>query len=1194
MDTQQQQLIFQFINKAEDKTGVPNVIYISDNQDYNLLTLEFTLSQGNVTLTPAQEIVDPDKFPTPPYAATLIYLDLSPLNLSYDDLSSLTFAADQWKCQTFPQSQMVGMTPKSTIQMSSGTSGKQSIGISKLQISQRPTTPTVDLTMQVFDNGFQSPYSSFKVALQNASDGKKENLQDYIHVSLTDESANILNSYKAPMPVSNVIELVFDPGQRPAQVIAGPDTVFNVSFVYGPFGDTYGYGALMSATQALAVKLTKVLNTDNWTTQFHQSAQIISWDLIPPSGQPIIGTGPSATASFNFGSVVTTYQPGPTVMLITYKNIPGYEDGVYTILLNKIPHVFINSLTVTPNPTYAKDGKAQVIVSWDTATDYQTSLWLTQQDMTAKDVSGRTSFPIDLKTESTALTLTAEGPYYNRGNTATVNTTAIALPVINSFIGSPTEIYYGETSHQGVFSWAVDMAGSGQVTLSSTGSAFEGGNTYDPIDSAKTSLDSPQMITLSPKDVNNPLTLTRKIVISAFNPQVAEYPISGANKLANVAASPAAPFIALSDSANNQVIILDTIDYVQIATVPVGQSPGAIAFSADGSLMVVANKGDKSITPVTITNLSGQMLFTPGTPIPNLGGIPQSLLMSPDASSLYVVIDAGTTTNGQLIALSKSGQSYSLSSKATVGVAPRGITASPSGSVFYVANSGDKTVSVIGKDHPGILTTGIIINNVGNQPTDVAITKDSKFLLVTCCADNIVVVLQASQPNEGQRGTVNVGKGPTRISMIPLGDYAFICNSGDNTLTLISCGSTVTNFKPSVVPIKVGSVPTDVAVTPDSMNVLTANSGGKSMNNVVLATYQAVGKAISLDSNMTHAVVSPDKSDVFIWQNPLSGQTSIPGIIAFATASATQKSFFDDNHVISLVFSPLATKKTAYALVYKQNQLFTIDTEILTYTSADLPTTNVSKTLALTISGDGNTLFVAVVDSQSNVVLLVLTSTKDGWTLSQKVQLYTAKSLLGNVLIESSLDGMSICIADPISKKALVVRYTDGQYALNPKSITLNGSTLAMCILPNGLAAYLINSIGASHIITVIDMITLNSEDIFIQQSYVAPTHIASSPDSRRLFISDANSAALRILDPQSLRILQTIKLTSASGGPVQNPFHVAIANDASCIYVVNNMSNDLSIVEQVPMSKTKRHLGLKEAKPSPKKPLQLLKKQKI
>jgi hypothetical protein len=54
------------------------------------------------------------------------------------------------------------------------------------------------------------------------------------------------------------------------------------------------------------------------------------------------GTGAQLIVAIKFSNVETALQPGPTAMPIAYANVPGYRDGTFALVLNKVAHASIH------------------------------------------------------------------------------------------------------------------------------------------------------------------------------------------------------------------------------------------------------------------------------------------------------------------------------------------------------------------------------------------------------------------------------------------------------------------------------------------------------------------------------------------------------------------------------------------------------------------------------------------------------------------------------------------------------------------------------------------------------------------------------------------------------------------------------------------------------------------------------------
>ena len=291
------------------------------------------------------------------------------------------------------------------------------IHLTGLELDQAPASQTPQLSVTYFNvpgvtTGKASWVANFSVAVQNPPAGDAD-LTQVLAVTL--ESNQVVNSYDSPTTTANTLTLMFSQTPAGVGVPAGAGTLFTVSFVYGQDGDPFGYGALTTVASARDIKPAKGDNADEWVPTSNTSAESPNWTLKPPTGQPIAGTGVDAVTSFTFAPIVTTYQPGPTVMLVQYQGVPGYRGGVYTLVLDKLPHVVVGPVTVTPPVTYLHEGQADVTVKWDVS--YAKQLQLTQ-NFQPFDVTGTTSKLVTLTTQMTSFRLDATGLGTNVDNQA--------------------------------------------------------------------------------------------------------------------------------------------------------------------------------------------------------------------------------------------------------------------------------------------------------------------------------------------------------------------------------------------------------------------------------------------------------------------------------------------------------------------------------------------------------------------------------------------------------------------------------------------------------------------------------------------------------------------------------------------------------------------------------------------------------
>ncbi len=1154
-DTPQQQLAFQMVNFAADSGGVNNVIYVGSAAKTNQIQLQILLSAGSTTLQPGK-LVDPGNLP-PSAGGALFYLDLGSLALSAARFAQLDFTTKGWSYKLYAKDGLVGLTPTAATPLRAGT--PLAITVAGLEIDTLPPNPSVSLYVNYFNvpgvTGAAGGTGAFGVNMQNAPSGKLD-LHQVMQATLV--NTQVVNSIDERRTATNTLTLVLSQ-TRGTPVNADAKTAFKVSFVYGKPGDVYGYGALTTAAQALDIVATAGDNVVGWGLTGDRSAQNPSWTLVPLAGAPIVGTGALGAASVIFGPVVTPYQPGPTVMQVSYTGVPGYEDGVFELLINKVAHVFIDGLTVQPDPSYFQHGKAQVTVSWTSSPG--AALLLTQNFASFK-VTGQQQYLATINAQDTAFTLRATGADAAADNTDVANASATTFPVINSFAGGPTEILSGSGGHDVKLAWVVDTPG--QVALSSS---VQGtiGTAFDPSDHTASHVAEAQMFVLKPATGTVLPAQTRALVVGGFTPVPASHDTGAVT--GGAASSPTAPYVALTDTAGNQVLVLDTVQYSRITTVPVGQGPTAVAISADGSLLATAN-ADGSVSLVAASLQGGVPAFGGQTAI-KVGGTPRAVMPTPDGSRIYATVDVGAGKPGMLVVLSQGRNGYTVTDHATVGLAPRGLAIDASGSRVFVANSGDDTLTIVGIAVDGSLGQPSTVPLVTGGPTAVAITPDGRTLLAACSTAGTVMAIDASYPRSGARQSLTVGKNPVQISVTAAGAYAFVANGGDGTLAILDVWGGPMEATVVQKGLKVGTQPAGVALSPDGLEVVVPDAGAKSFAVVTLATYQPESLQTGMGSRPTSVAAAPDGSGALVWHDATlsSSDPPAPGLRYYVASSATSTSIFNDIAVVECVYSPNPAAKRAYAIGTGGPGLYSLDLSDPakpTETEAKLPVAGMA--LGLAVGGDAETIFVVMTDRSRHYTLQVGTMAGTSWTSAQSIPLYTGTATaVAPVHVAATADGSRVFVVDAANNAftALSWNAQSGAYEVTPTAIQLANPT-GIALNPDGSAAYVLSS-GAPESITVIDTGTLKARPVSLLQPYVNLRALAASPDGRRLYATDLSAGALRVLDPASFRVLQTIPLATDIG-QAQGAAGVAVAPDGSRIYAVSTQSGTLSVLRQVPI----------------------------
>jgi DNA-binding beta-propeller fold protein YncE len=1124
-----------------DSAGAANTIYVTDTASVNDITLKID-ANVSATFTPASTV--PQKSQASSATGSLLYLDLSPLNLTTAEFAAITPHPTGWDIVPFPDGQLLGMTPDHELTLDPGTPIEIAIG--PLADGQA-TGASASLTLTAYHVspitlGTLPLPTNFSVSLATPPVGGEDLSQDLMVDLATPDVVNSILGYDA---VDNQLAFAFYAGHRGRPVTPQAGSQFELSFVYAT--DPLGYGALCTPDQVKPpFAIVKGINAGQWTITAHLAQESPSWTLHPPTTGPIVSKGKKATVGILANNLVTNFQPGPTVALLKYSGFEGYADGVFTIPITKHAHVSIDSLTVKPNPSVLKGGTAQVTVSW--TVENAGTMTLQPFDV---DVTGKPSYTAPI-TGTTPISLNAQGTVLaSAGNVAIRNTTAQVLPVINSFEASPRALYAGDLPRDIALSWNVNT--NDPLQLRSSVEPPDP-NKYNAIGSVSKQVEGPQMFTLVPIEAPGGPTVERSIVVSAFTTQSQSWPLGGTS----LAAPPDAGFIVASDG--NTVVAVDTMVFKPVSSgVPVEQGPAGMVFSADGSTLYVANSKTGNVSRITVeaTGQVPQYSFTAQAPIEGGGG-PQQLALSPDGKYLYVSANPSqlwvvSTATGQLVG------------QLNVGFAPRGVAVSPSGAQIFVANSGSSTVTVVGRSPGGVHSVVDTIKGLGSAQ-DVAVTPDGGVLLVTCPAANAVMAINAVYP-QAPRETLSTGASPQQISLFPSGGYALVTNQGDGTVALVTLGTTPSLCSVAAKGIAVGSSPSAVAVTPDGGLALVGTAGTPGLQVLTLAEYQTAEALPDIGGQPTDVAVSPDGKTAVAWHNATESftpGTPSTGVFVFDVASETVVPRFAGTAVVDFAYAPSAAD-TAYLVGTTNQRIDVVNTSNWTVgTPIDLTGQTTGQPIAVAASADGSRLFALTLDAnqKAELVIIGVTGSPASYTPLGTVTVLAAVESGSALTLAAAPDGSAAYVTDQGSGNLLVVaRGTGGSYALSGNPVAVGTYPLATALSPDGSALYVACEGMTNGSLAAVDTKSLTVNSVVLPaNSLTSLAELVVSPDGTRLLAADPVTAGVRIFDAASLRLVQTIPWTAG----VKMPNGIAVAPDGSRIFTANTNSNNLGIVAQV------------------------------
>jgi len=213
-----------------------------------------------------------------------------------------------------------------------------------------------------------------------------------------------------------------------------------------------------------------------------------------------------------------------------------------------------------------------------------------------------------------------------------------------------------------------------------------------------------------------------------------------------------------------------------------------------------------------------------------------------------------------------------------VGNNPRGLAATPDGSLVYVTNANDNTVSVISTASNAVVATV----PVGMFPLGVAITPNGGFAYVSNDSDNTVSVIGIA--NNTVVATVPLpgsDSQPSGVVIAPNGSSAYVVNN--QTVSVISTASNTVTATISVPPGGSGADGPGLAISADGTSLYVSLPLG---NIAVVST--AAGQVVATIST-NQGQRGSDLSSIAISPNGALGYATLqgPGVVAVFNTNAS-------------------------------------------------------------------------------------------------------------------------------------------------------------------------------------------------------------------------------------------------------------------------------------------------------------------
>jgi YVTN family beta-propeller protein len=315
----------------------------------------------------------------------------------------------------------------------------------------------------------------------------------------------------------------------------------------------------------------------------------------------------------------------------------------------------------------------------------------------------------------------------------------------------------------------------------------------------------------------NSLTLSQGYVASAVNP------------LTDVG-------VAVNGPANTATVI-DLRTLTQIASVPVGTSPQAVAIDPGKNIAVIANSGSNDVSILSLGAIRSPQITEVSPPI---------AFAAPSAGAQVVTVNGFGFSSGAQVRLDGVvvPTTISANGRQAVATVPGSMLSAARRFALDVQNSTGATSNV-----KSFLVMGAV--PIGLNPISVAIDLDLNEALVTsqgpinsptntCTTPGSVSVVDLA--GAAVTNTLGVGACPQGVAVIPRLGLGVIANTD-------SANATVVDYVNGVVTstVSTGLDPVGVAIGPDTGEALVTNSSSNSVTAFTVSSSSTAGGSIPVD-----------------------------------------------------------------------------------------------------------------------------------------------------------------------------------------------------------------------------------------------------------------------------------------------------------------------------------------------------------
>lgn len=443
-----------------------------------------------------------------------------------------------------------------------------------------------------------------------------------------------------------------------------------------------------------------------------------------------------------------------------------------------------------------------------------------------------------------------------------------------------------------------------------------------------------------------------------------------------------------------------------------------------------------------------------------------------------------------------------------VGVGPAAIAVNPVTNKFYVANTGDGSVSII-DGRTGLVTSVA----TGAEPVAVAVNPSTARIYVAHRSGPLRVIDGIT----GASNTIATLAGPVALAINPVTNRVYVALRDDGSVFEID--GQLTN---STLPV--GTAPVAVAVNPQTNRIYVANSGSGGVT-VLDGTHQLPAVNVPTGAGPAALAVNVATNRVYI-------ANATDGTLTVLDGSDNTTSLLPVGSQPNAV-----TVNPATNTIYVSNQADGTVSVIDGATTATATVTVGAQPVALALDSAANQLFVA---SQDGTLTVIDGATNDTTTFMAGVMptAVSVNPLTHRVLVANAGNGIQVGTVTVLD-------------AARNSTTTLGAGATPSAIALNPVTGQIYVTNQADATVTAIDGA---SKTITTRAVGLAPAAVALNPATNRAYVANRDDGTVTVLDlaggaPQTLTVGTT-------------PIAVAVNPVTNRIYVANSGSDNVTVID--------------------------------